>query len=102
MPKLLELESPVGPVLFQIPAQSGEVAAIGKTGEIVEKIAESMGDVLGVVSGVARGFSAALVGSPVESAELEFGLQFTAKGKLYVVETEAQGSIRVKLTVKPT
>jgi Trypsin-co-occurring domain 1 len=101
MPKLLELNSPVGPVLFQVPAQPGEVAAIGRTGEIVEKIAASMGEVLGIVSGVAEGFSAALAGSPVESAELEFGLQFTAKGKLYIVETEAQGSIRVQLTVKP-
>ena len=101
MPKLLEIESAAGPLLFQLPARPGEVAAISKTGDVIDKIGASMGELLGIVSGVAKGFSSAIADSPVETAELEFGLSFTAKGKLYVVETEAQGAIRVQLTVRP-
>lgn len=101
MVKLLELDSEVGPVLFEVPASPGEVVPVGRASEAVEKIAASMGDVLGLVSGVARGFAAAIADSPADSAQLEFGLQFTAKGKLYVVETEGQASIKVTLTINP-
>jgi hypothetical protein len=101
MPKLFEFESGEGTVLIQAPTPPGEVAAVGRAGEVVDKVAASIGEVLGVVSGIARGFSDALKDAPVESAELEFGLQVTAKGRLYVVETEAQGAIRVQLTVRP-
>jgi Trypsin-co-occurring domain 1 len=99
MPKLLELDVPGGTVLFEVPATGAEVAAVSRTGEVVEKITKSMGEVLGVVGGIAKGFHDAIKDAPVETAQLEFGLQFTAKGRLYVVEAEAQGAIKVTLTV---
>jgi hypothetical protein len=101
MPKLFEFESGEGAVLIQAPTAPGEVAAVGRAGEVVAKMATSVGEVLGIVSGIAQGFSDALRDAPVESAELEFGLQVTAKGRLYIVESEAQGAIRVQLTVRP-
>jgi hypothetical protein len=101
MVKLLEFDSDVGPVLFEVRAAPGEVVPIGRTSEMIEKIAESMGQVLGIVSGVARGFAAAVADSPADTAQLEFGLQFTAKGRLYVVESEGQAAIKVTLTMSP-
>ena len=99
MPKLLELDVPGGTVLFEAPAGAAEIAAVSKTGEVVEKISNSLGEVLGIVGGIAQGFHDAIKDAPVQSAQVEFGLQFTAKGRLYVVDLEAQSAIRVTLTV---
>jgi hypothetical protein len=99
MPKLLELDAAGGTVLFQVPAGEAEVSAVSRTGEVVEKIAKSLGEVLGVVGGIAQGFHDAIKDAPVNTAQLEFGLQFTAKGRLYVVDLEAQSAIKVTLTV---
>jgi hypothetical protein len=100
MTKLLQFDGET-PILIQAPATPDDVAPISRAGDVVQKINESMAGVLGIVSGIAHDFSAALADAPVESAELEFGLQVTAKGKLYVVESEAQGAIRVQLTLNP-
>jgi hypothetical protein len=101
MPKLLEFESSDGPVLFQVAPAQNEVAAVSKAGEVVEKVASTMGEVLAVAARVAEGFHEAIREAPVDKATLEFGLQFTAKGRLYVVESEAQGAIKVTLDVTP-
>ena len=101
MPRLLELDAPGGTILVEVPAVEGEVSAVSRTGEVVEKIAKSMGEVLGVVASVARGFHEAIKDAPVESAQLEFGMQFTVSGRLYVVETAAQSAIKVTLSVAP-
>ena len=101
MATLVEIETDSGPVLFQVPSPAGDVAPVGRGRDVIEQIGEEMGSVLGLVGGVARGFEAAIRDSPVESGELEFNLQFSAKGTIYVVETQGQGSIKVKLTVKP-
>jgi hypothetical protein len=98
---LLELDTPSGTILVEIPVAEGEVSAVSRTGEVVEKIAKSMGEVLGVVAGIAHGFHDAIKDSPVESAQLEFGLQFSVSGRLYVVETAAQSAIKVTLAVAP-
>ena len=100
--KLLEFDSDVGTVLVAVAASPGELAPVGKAADVVERIATSMGDVLAIAGGVAKGFADAIADAPVETAELEFGLQFTAKGSLYIVATEAQGAIRVTLQVRPT
>jgi hypothetical protein len=99
MPKLLELDVAGGTVLFEVPATGAEVSAVSRTGEVVEKIGKSLGEVLGVVGGIALGFHEAIKDAPVETAQLEFGLQFSAKGRLYVVDAEAQSAIKVTLTV---
>jgi Trypsin-co-occurring domain 1 len=101
MGKFLEFESTDGSILFEVTPGRGEVAAVNKAGELLEKVAISMGEVFGIVAGVARGFHEAIKDAPVDSAKLEFGLQFTAKGRLYVVESEAQSAIKVTLDVTP-
>jgi hypothetical protein len=57
--------------------------------------------VFGMVSNLATGFAEAIKDAPVESAELQFSLQFTAKGNLYVVETETQGAVQITLKMLP-
>ncbi len=102
MPKLLEFEGPDGVTIsFAAPVTDEEIEAVGRGRDVVERVGRSIGDVLGMVSSLAEGFADAIRDAPVESAELEFGLQFTGKGSVYVVETETQGAIRVALTVSP-
>jgi hypothetical protein len=99
MPKLMELDAPGGTVLFQIPAEDHEVSAVSRVGEVIEKTTQSIGEALGVVSGIAQGFHDTIKDAPVDSAQLEFGLQFTVKGRLYVVDAETAGAIKVTLSV---
>lgn len=99
MPKLLELDVAGGTVLFEVPAVGDEISVVSRAGEVVEKVGKSLGEVLGVVGGIAREFHNAIKDAPVETAQLEFGLQFSGKGRLYVVEAEAQSAIKVTLTV---
>src|SRR5260370_28460935 len=101
MPKLLEFGDADGTVLFQVPAKTGEIKAVGKTGDVIEKVTRSIGEVFGVVGGIAAGFSEAVKDPPVETAQLEFSLQFTASGRLYVVEAPGQGTITVPRTLSP-
>jgi Trypsin-co-occurring domain 1 len=102
MPKMLELDIPGGTVLFEVPVRDSEIAAVSRTGEVIEKITKSMGEVFGVVGGIAKGFHEAIQDAPVEAAQLEFGLQFSASGRLYVVDVGAQSTIKVTLTVTPS
>jgi hypothetical protein len=101
MAKILEFDGPNGSILIRVPAPPGEVAAVGRKEDVIEKVNASMSEVLGMVAGLAQAFSDALGTSPVESAELEFGVRFTGKGSLYVVETEALAAVKVKLAVRP-
>jgi hypothetical protein len=101
VPKLIEVDSANGTVLLQVPAGSAEISAVSRTRDVIEKVASSLGEVLGIVGGVAQGFSDAIKTAPVESAELEFGLQFTAAGRLYVVDLGTQGAFKVTLKVAP-
>jgi hypothetical protein len=40
--------------------------------------------------------------APVDSAEVEFGLKFSGKGTIFVVEASTEATLSVKLTLKPT
>jgi len=101
MPKLIEVDGTDSTILFQIPAGNAEIEAVSKTHDVIQKVASSIGEILGMVGGVAQGFSDAIKTTPVESAELEFGLSFTAAGRLYVAELGTAGSFKVTLKVTP-
>lgn len=101
MPKLLEFDVAGGTALFEVPAGAGEIAPVSRAAEVVEKVSKSLGEILGIVGSIAEGFNDAIKDAPVATANLEFGLQFTAKGRLYVVDLAAQSAIKVTLTVTP-
>jgi hypothetical protein len=98
---LMEFDTAEGAIVVQQPVPPGQVAPVNRTKVVVTKMEKSMTEVLGIVRGLAQDFATTVQNLPLESAELEFGLQFTAKGNLYVVEAEAGAAVRVKLTVKP-
>jgi Trypsin-co-occurring domain 1 len=102
MPKLLEFEGDDEQVLVAVRTPGDEIEAIGRLDDTIERVGKSMTDVLKMVSKVAYDFYETLKTAPVESAEVELGLQFTGKGRLYIVESEAQAAIRVTLMLKPT
>jgi hypothetical protein len=101
MAKLLEFEGPNGSVTFAVPATDEEIEAVGRGKDIVERVGRSVGELFGMVSSIAEGFAEAIKDAPVDSAEVEFGLQFTGKASVYVVEVETQGALRVTLHVEP-
>jgi tetrahydromethanopterin S-methyltransferase subunit G len=99
MTKLLEFEE--DGVLVAVPTPGDEIEAVGRLDETIERIDKSVAEVFDMVGKVARDFYGTLKTAPVETAEVELGLQVTGKGRLYVVESEAQAAIKVKLTLKP-
>jgi hypothetical protein len=54
-----------------------------------------------MVNSVARSFHESLKGTPVESGQIQFGLQFTTSGSVYILEAGAGASLTVTLTIKP-
>jgi Trypsin-co-occurring domain 1 len=102
MPKLLEFEGDNEKILIAVPTPGDEIEAIGRLDDTIEQVGKSMADILGMVAGVARGFHTTLRSAPVDQAEVELGLQVTGKGRIYIVETEAQAAIRVKLVLRPS
>lgn len=69
--------------------------------EAIEKAASGFDELLKPVVGMGLSLQNALQGSPVRQATIEVGVQFTAKGTLYVVESTAQAALKVTLTVAP-
>ena len=61
----------------------------------------SFEDVLATVQRVAASLHDALAAAPVDTAEVEFGLKFSGKGTIFVVEASAEATLSVRLTLKP-
>lgn len=101
MATILEFEGAYGAIRIQRAPTAGEVAAIGREEVVIKKVNASMTQIFDMVAGVADAFATSVKASPVESAVLEFGVQFTAKGSLYIVESEATAAIKVTLSVRP-
>jgi hypothetical protein len=102
MAKLLEFTTTdgTGAVIAAL-APGDDVQAVTRASDTVQKLEKNLADVLSIVGGVASSFGEALTSAPVESAIVELGLQFTAKGSVYVVGAEVQSAIKVSLTLKP-
>ena len=76
------------------------IQAVGLVSDVVETAKQSLDTALAVVSGLSDSVYSALSKAEHKpsSAEVSFGLQFTAKGTIYVVESQAMASMSVKLT----
>ena len=104
MPKLLEFENADGSrTLVSVSLPGEDVRAVSRVSdkalETVEKVAAGFEEVLRPVVGMGASLRKALEGSDVKQATLEVGLQFTAKGTIYVVESQAQVGLKVTLTI---
>lgn len=95
--RLLKFDTDEGEVLIATPAQPGMVSPTGKLEDSIAAIQASLGEALGVVAAIGKSFQGNLADAGADNAELEFGLQFTTKGTIYVVEAEGAASLKVKL-----
>jgi hypothetical protein len=101
MSKLLEFETEHGIVAIAVREAGESAQAAGFLDNVATKAKESLPQVLEMLKGLASSFEHAIADTSVESAELEVGLDFTGKGSIYLVASEAQAAFKAKLTFKP-
>ena len=102
MPKIISLAAPGGTVQIAVRGPGEAISAAGIVDDVVVKVDASLEKIFSMIASVGEAARESLSGSqiPPESAEIELGLQFTAKGNVYIVESQAAASIKVKLTYK--
>lgn len=96
--RLLKFNTDAGEVLIAAPAPPGMVSPTGKLEDSIEAIQKSFDEALRVVTAIGKSFQSNLANTGADGAELEFGLQFTAKGTIYVVEAQGAATLKVTLT----
>ena len=101
MPKLVEYRAEGDPVL--IVAKTPGVVPVGNLEDAIVQVEVTLRDQFKVIRRIADEFAATIQGdgSPVTSAELEFGLEVSGKGTIYVVETTGTATFKVKLALTP-
>jgi Trypsin-co-occurring domain 1 len=100
--KLLKLSTQEGDILIAAPVPDSMVQATGLLEDSIEALSKSLDEVLRVLVGVSRSFENVFKDVTAETADLELGLQFTAKGSVYVVEATGQASLKIKLSFRHT
>jgi hypothetical protein len=102
--KLLELNTEDGgTILVAVDVPDVSVGRVSAPGELpIEKVEASFDAVRDlIVHGcrpITKAFRTLQQESQPMSGEVEFGVNFTAKGSVYVVESAAQASLKVKIT----
>lgn len=104
MPQILQLENVDGTRTLVALSSAGEdVQAISKLSEkalgSVTDAAARLDELLKPIVGLGTSIHAAIAGTPISSATVEVGIQFTASGTLYVVEAQAQAALNVTLSL---
>ncbi|UCE05852.1 MAG: hypothetical protein JSW07_20050 [bacterium] len=106
MSKLIKMPSEDGSIIVEVETTEGEIIPVSKKGErIIEEAKEAFEKVENVIISTGSKLSRALKNlaekePSLESASLEFGLQFSGEGNIYLVKTAAQGSIKVSINLK--
>jgi hypothetical protein len=102
--KLIELDTGDGSsILVAVDTQESAVGRVSPTGELpIEKVDRSFDAVKDVIirgcRPITQAFKVLQNESQPVNAEVEFGINFTAKGSVYVVESTGQALLRVKIT----
>ncbi|HTI10290.1 MAG TPA: CU044_2847 family protein [Puia sp.] len=105
MKPILELTTGKGTILVQ--AQENEASLVEGTSrmdDVVVKISESIESKLEVLSDLAESITQSLYQKikTAERIEVEFGISLTIKGTVYVVQSEAEATFKIKLICKPS
>lgn len=104
--KLLELNTEDGStILVAVELPDASVGRVSTTGELpIERVEANFDAVKDlIVRGcrpITKAFRTLQQESQPVSAEVEFGVNFTARGSVYVVESTGQASLKVKITWK--
>lgn len=104
MKPILQLETSNGSILIQASdTDLGMVNPTSRLDDAVVKLSEQLEDKAQVIGHLAETVMAAVKSriKGAESIELEFGISFTLKGTIYVVESSAEATFKVKLISKP-
>jgi len=102
--KLVELDAENGgSILVAVDVPESAVSPVAKPGEIlIEKVDQSFEAVKDLIIDSSRPLMQAFhilhKEGNAESAEVEFGINFTLKGNVYLVETSGAASLKVKVT----
>jgi hypothetical protein len=95
---LLQFQTDKGKVLIAGQMPANMVQPTGHLEDSIEKVNKSLDSVLKMVTGVSESFRKVFDGLTADTADLELGLQFTAKGSVYVVEATGQAALKIKLS----
>ena len=100
MPGLIEMQAGDSAVLIAISGEP-DVVAVTSIDEKIEAVTETLRGKFKVIRTIAEQLVDALKEKPLplKSAELEFGLGATGKGRIYVVETSVDATFKIKLTL---
>jgi Trypsin-co-occurring domain 1 len=98
MSQLVQLMAGDQPVLFEVRLPGEDVLATTVADHVIETTDKALDRVFALVSGMAESFSRAVRDTPASSSEIEFGLDLTGEGDLYVVSSSATASLHVKLS----
>jgi hypothetical protein len=100
--KIISFSTPGGSVEIKVLQPGDSISAVSLVDDVVVKVDASLDQMFSMVTSIGNSARIAFAKSPnpPESAEIELGLQFTAKGNVYVVESQGSASIKVKLTYK--
>ncbi len=101
MAKLLDVSDSEGQeILIAVKSSEDQIHAVGLADLPVVKVNATLDDALRRARGVSKSFVAAMKDLPIDEAELEFGLAFTAKGNIYIAEAEAEASLKITIKLK--
>jgi hypothetical protein len=98
MTSIGEVDSGTSVISFEVRDPGDDVIATGVADRIVSTAEQSLDGVLSVIGKLAHSFSTAVEQTPATSAELEFSLEMSASGDLYIASGSATGVLRVALT----
>lgn len=104
MKPILEFESDHGTILIQSSDEDPSiVTSTSRLDDAVNKLSEKLEEKARVIAQLGETVMAAVSNTikTAESIEVEFGIAFTLKGTIYVVESSAAATFKVKLTGKP-
>jgi Trypsin-co-occurring domain 1 len=102
--KLIELDAGDGKtILVAVEVPDMSVGRVSSPGDLpIDKVDGSFGAVKDLIirgcRPIIQAFQALQKESQPAFAEVEFGVNFTAKGSVYVVESTGQASLKVKIT----
>jgi NTP-dependent ternary system trypsin peptidase co-occuring protein len=98
--QLIEFDTPNGTIRIAARTPEDSISPVGVVEDAVAKAREGLEKSMATVTWLCDAAYGALVltKNKPASAEVEFGLQITAKGTIYVVETQADASITIKAT----
>ena len=97
MGKLIKIQSDEGDVIIAVPTNESLVQPVSVLEDTIQNMQLKLNEMLPVVARIGKSFKGVVADSGAGSADIEFGLQFSAKGNVYVVATEALASFKVTL-----